>query len=218
MDTKTCSVCKQQKFLIDFGRDKSTKDGLSYRCKECNKQQTKKWQEDNRDKYLEAKRAYDAANRTKRLEDKAQYRASHRKEIAAYAVAYREAHRDKLAAYKAAYDDEHREGKAARCAAWQKANPDKVRAASQRHRARKLINGGMHTAGDIQRQGDSQKWKCWWRGPGCTIDCREKYEVDHLVPLSRGGHNGPSNIVISCRHCNRKKHAKLPEEWCGKLF
>lgn len=29
--------------------------------------------------------------------------------------------------------------------------------------------------------------------------------VDHVVPLSRGGADGPSNWVLSCLQCNQRK-------------
>jgi hypothetical protein len=32
---KSCSVCKEQKFLNDFYKDKKTSDGHSFRCKAC---------------------------------------------------------------------------------------------------------------------------------------------------------------------------------------
>jgi 5-methylcytosine-specific restriction endonuclease McrA len=52
----------------------------------------------------------------------------------------------------------------------------------------------------------------------CGENCADKYHVDHLVPLAKGGHNNPSNLVIACPHCNDSKGAKLPHEFCGKLF
>jgi 5-methylcytosine-specific restriction endonuclease McrA len=70
----------------------------------------------------------------------------------------------------------------------------------------------------VQRQGDSQNWLCWWRGPNCLVDCRETYHVDHLIPLARGGHNNPSNIVITCPFCNQSKKDKTPYEWIGRLL
>lgn len=35
METKVCSVCKQELPLEDFHKSKSSKDGLSYRCAKC---------------------------------------------------------------------------------------------------------------------------------------------------------------------------------------
>lgn len=34
-------------------------------------------------------------------------------------------------------------------------------------------------------------------------------EVDHVVPRSRGGNDGPTNLITSCRDCNRGK-ADIP--------
>lgn len=38
-------------------------------------------------------------------------------------------------------------------------------------------------------------------------------ECDHVMPISRGGSNDLTNLVTACSSCNRKKHAKTPEEW-----
>lgn len=35
--------------------------------------------------------------------------------------------------------------------------------------------------------------------------------IDHLFPLSQGGHNGMDNLVLACQPCNHKKGAKLPK-------
>lgn len=38
-------------------------------------------------------------------------------------------------------------------------------------------------------------------------------DVDHVVPLTRGGSNKDDNLVTACYSCNRSKGNKLPEEW-----
>lgn len=40
-----------------------------------------------------------------------------------------------------------------------------------------------------------------------------KLEVDHVIPFSKGGGDDLSNLVTSCRHCNRQKHDKTSEEF-----
>jgi len=148
----------------------------------------------------------------------AAYRAAHREEIAAYGAQWYKDHRKEMLQRNAQWKKDNREERADYNAQWRKDNPDKVRAQKHRRRARKQGNGGTHTSADIQRAGDSQNWVCWWRGPGCTVYCRDKYHVDHLIPIARGGHNDPSNIVISCPHCNDSKGAKTPDEFCGRLL
>jgi len=41
---------------------------------------------------------------------------------------------------------------------------------------------------------------------------RECLTRDHLIPLSRGGHNGWSNVLTACSSCNTRKGNLLPEE------
>lgn len=38
-------------------------------------------------------------------------------------------------------------------------------------------------------------------------------EVDHIIPLSRGGSHDESNLQCLCRQCNGSKGARLPGEW-----
>jgi len=34
-------------------------------------------------------------------------------------------------------------------------------------------------------------------------------EIDHVIPLSKGGENTEENLVCSCRKCNRSKGSKI---------
>jgi len=38
-------------------------------------------------------------------------------------------------------------------------------------------------------------------------------EIDHKLPLSKGGNNEDDNLVTACRNCNRRKHDKTEEEF-----
>jgi 5-methylcytosine-specific restriction endonuclease McrA len=47
---------------------------------------------------------------------------------------------------------------------------------------------------------------------------KEKLEIDHLVPVSRGGVHALRNLVPACAHCNRTKNSKiLFLEWQPKI-
>jgi len=37
-----------------------------------------------------------------------------------------------------------------------------------------------------------------------------RLEIDHRMPVSKGGTNDPSNLVTSCRPCNNGKSADVP--------
>lgn len=48
------------------------------------------------------------------------------------------------------------------------------------------------------------------------VYCGDKhgpFEVDHVMPRSRGGTNQETNLVCACRTCNRSKKDRTPEEW-----
>lgn len=46
------------------------------------------------------------------------------------------------------------------------------------------------------------------------IYCGAKWEeIDHYIPLSRGGDNEITNLVPACYNCNRSKGRKLVSEW-----
>lgn len=47
---KTCSVCKKEQPLDNYYNYKNTKDGKSYRCKECDNKARQKWTRDNRER------------------------------------------------------------------------------------------------------------------------------------------------------------------------
>jgi len=40
----------------------------------------------------------------------------------------------------------------------------------------------------------------------------ENLEIDHIVPVSRGGTSDPKNLQVLCRKCNRKKRVTLRRE------
>jgi len=44
---KTCTVCKETKDLSHYYNNKRTKDGKSYRCKQCDTAARKKWSDSN---------------------------------------------------------------------------------------------------------------------------------------------------------------------------
>lgn len=48
---------------------------------------------------------------------------------------------------------------------------------------------------------------------GCPVAIpslsNQTYDIDHMVPIARGGTNDPTNLVLSCSKCNNKKEQKF---------
>jgi 5-methylcytosine-specific restriction endonuclease McrA len=173
----------------------------------------------------ESRARYPERNRQRAKE----YYASHREEAAAYWKAryasvcerYRErsrqwrldnpvraAERDRLyyaknrVAIRSASKEKYR------------ADPEHCRVSIRRYKARKLRAPGSHTKADIRAQMERQKGRCFW----CKKALSGRYHVDHVIPLSKGGDNGPGNLVCACPHCNLTKHAKMPAEFAGRFL
>ena len=48
---------------------------------------------------------------------------------------------------------------------------------------------------------------------GCAYCGAMATQVDHVLPLSRGGTDDRGNLVPACRFCNMEKLDFTPEEW-----
>ena len=133
-----------------------------------------------------------------------------------YARTYQRNNPDKVKANHARYIAKNPETYRKRLKEYQKNNPHIIRAATQRRRARLLGAVGTHTGSEIRAQYKRQRGACYY----CGVEVGKEYHVDHVVPLSRGGTNDISNLVIACPTCNHKKHARLPHEFSegGRLL
>lgn len=58
----------------------------------------------------------------------------------------------------------------------------------------------------IRRHIHNNPCSCYW----CGVFMPDGGEVDHVVPLAKGGDDGYGNLVPSCQNCNRVKQAGMP--------
>lgn len=189
----------------------------------------RRYRANNPDRKRESGRRWREANPEKARENVLRWREANPERVRENERRWREANRDSIRENRRRWHKDNRDRVIDSRRRWYTLNADKVREYRReyyrtnriqmrtyrhRRRAQKIQNGGTHTAADIQAQHDSQGGKCWW----CGENVGDKYEVDHRIPLSRGGSNAPENLVIACRHCNRSKRDKLPHEWNGRLL
>ena len=101
---------------------------------------------------------------------------------------------------------------------WVEEHKDQARLYYRRHssnrRAAARNSHSSYTLQDILNLKKAQRGKCYW----CRNNYGPSFEIDHVWPLSKGGSNGPENIVIACKPCNRKKRNLTPSEWAGVLL
>lgn len=139
------------------------------------------------------------------------------------------ANRDRILARK--YSVYHADPERARriSRAWRTANRGKTRAASRRWQERhpeqnrvarrNTYNNrkgvvGRHTAADIQEIWRLQRGRCAY----CPSKLdRVRMQVDHIVPIKRGGSNWRRNLQLLCAPCNQTKNARDPIEFAQSL-
>jgi 5-methylcytosine-specific restriction endonuclease McrA len=110
-----------------------------------------------------------------------------------------------------AYYARHRERLARYFAEFQRTHPELRRHLSARRRARKLEAAGSFTVGEWLALLELWDGRCAYCGE------RAPLEIDHRVPLARGGTNSIDNILPACGPCNRRKHAMWEEEFRARL-
>lgn len=110
-------------------------------------------------------------------------------------------------------DPEYQARQRERLAKWNAENPGAKRAADNRRRALERGADGEFSKEDVLLLQLSQGYMCIY----CGKSTREKYHVDHVHPLSRGGSNWPDNLQILCPRCNLQKNDKTHEEFLAAI-
>lgn len=210
---RRCSECKQEKLvsLENFLPDNHAKYGVSHVCKECWKPYVKRLAEERAAQPQEPMRTCTGpcgqpfpATTEYFAREGPGLRTRCRRCQAKQTKANYKLHEEERKAYRRKHDD---------------ANRELVRSYTRNRMALKKKAPGSHTIEDVKRQYDRQKGKCYYCGKKLGTG-KNAYHVDHIIPLSRGGSNDISNLVIACPQCNVSKQDKLLHEWLegGRLL
>jgi 5-methylcytosine-specific restriction endonuclease McrA len=180
---KRCTKCEETKPVAEFYKQSDSRDGLTVHCRECRKAKVRERSERDAERISVLRKALYHKDPSKFI---------------------------------------------ARTAEWCKKNPEKARANARRYSAtehglkiklaarhRRLARlAGVFVAESVlvtpewfQSVIGKQRGLCYY--------CWEprKLEIEHIVPISRGGLHIRENIVAACATCNRSKGAKLVTEW-----
>jgi 5-methylcytosine-specific restriction endonuclease McrA len=91
-----------------------------------------------------------------------------------------------------------------------KAHPELIRAHSRRSRAKRraLIAAAFIESVDPKVVFSRDNGVCGICR--CQVDPASKWEIDHIMPIARGGAHSYANSQLAHRRCNRKKSVSLP--------
>ena len=193
--SKTCSKCKQTKPIGGFFKNKRLKDGHNNYCKTCQVAYLRDYHRRNPDKDKQYKKSWRAKNpdygrlyylsNQERLNKRnAEWRVKNPARKAELDRNYAIANREKRRRYAAEYARNH---------------PEQQSRNRQMRRAR-LRNARIYrvTEKDIRRILHKDCVYCGQKGE----------QIDHVIPLSRGGSHSIGNLVSSCAKCNLTKNNK----------
>lgn len=195
------------------------------RNKEARKAKARQYYADNQETAKAGQRRYREANKDQLKAKEREYYQQHAEEAKARVAAWRKANPERDRELRARHRDKYRtERRAAALARYHKLmadDPERVRA--QRRAWAKTKKGVLaYQAARNKRRGaaytpEALEWIASLNDPLCIYCGRFATEIDHLVPISRGGTGELSNLAPACRRCNARKNNYTYEEFIKLL-
>jgi hypothetical protein len=100
---RICNTCKQNKEVSEFNKDKSRKDGYSYKCKECLKKIHHDLYKNNKEKYLDKSKKYYENNKEEHILRNKNYIQCNKDKSIKYQQKYFKNNKTKIREYKKSY-------------------------------------------------------------------------------------------------------------------
>lgn len=194
-----------------------------YRCKLCQKQLKKKYRESNREKINLSNTEWRKANPEKaaksiknwQLKNPEKRKAStiranqkRKEQRRIECIEWRKKNADKIKKSWQKYKEEHKDRLKENRRKYEEKFPERVRAGKHTRRARLLDLDSKIDPDYIKFLRIAQNMKCNY----CN-ETMEKYQIDHIFPIAKGGNNDNSNLQLLCPSCNRKKGSKTDSEF-----
>lgn len=183
-NSKRCTKCEKVKPFNAFHKKRQLKSGYRSCCKECRKESTKQYYENNKLRILKRN---------------CQWRIDNIDRIRTYRIARNESHKEVIHDRWHRWYLKNKQHIRGYINDWRKNNPEKHKGQQIRRRARKLNASGEYSVEEFNHLCATFNNRCLACGK------KTKLEADHVVPLSRGGSNDIANIQPLCRSCNSSK-------------
>jgi len=198
--TSNCFCVKCGKIKDELTREKRSHYFMLYRNKNKESISLKGtlYRTNNKDKEKNRHKEYKNNNKNKIIEENKRYYMANKLKRNAASTLWQKENINKVREYWRRYRQQH---------------PHRNQISEHNRRSKKRNSEGTHTAQDIKDLYAAQKGRCAY----CKVKVGDKYHIDHIQPLSKGGGNGKDNLQICCPTCNLRKHAKDPVDFAQEL-
>lgn len=193
---KCCTKCGVEKPVEDFTTMKKSRDGRHPQCRAC----VNSYRRENQSRYRDSQKRWEIENADRILENARKRRATDRFKELSYVNGqrYRAKYGDRLREKKRAYYAAHPE---LRRAEYQRNKEAYIARAYKRHHNLRELTPANANRKVIQAFYDLAK--------RLTLTTGITYEVDHIVPISKGGLHHENNLRVVTMKENRSKGARL---------
>lgn len=226
-----CAPCRRESRNKSYqnNKEKAAADGAAYRAANREKllADKKKWALENKESISEKRKKALAENgdelRRQRREKYAEKKVEKNKKQKEYYEKNKEKillgqseyyKRNRVASnlYSKAWAEKNKEKRRAIGRAWASRNRDSAKENTAKRRA-VIKSSGVLSKGIVKRLYEIQKGLCVC----CKNKLGEKYHLDHIIPLAKGGTNTDNNVQLLTSECNLKKGAKHPVDYMQQM-
>jgi len=175
---------RNKKRLLEYGR----------RYYQEHKEEYKKWRKENKEYIKECNKKWREKNKVRKKLGDREYFLNNRKKVNEYHKKYKKENPKRVSEWYKKYNGSPK---------------GKLNFTKQNHLrlSKKFGNEFKLSQKDIK--------KIFERDKVCVYCGKSRHlELDHIVPLSKGGKSIFNNFVVACRYCNPSKSNKDVFEWC----
>ena len=181
MEIKICTKCKRELPLDMFQKDRTKRDGLACRCKECKAEYARQYVIDHREERRAYKKKYWQENKHRLADERKKYRDAHKEDMRIYHKKHYEENKERIIA-----DGYERKKK--------KLKTDPI--FKYKEQIRHFVWLGFHRRGFQKPATTEQMVGCtaeelkaylnetFYKNYGYKYDGTEKVHIDHIIPLS----------------------------------
>jgi 5-methylcytosine-specific restriction endonuclease McrA len=231
---KTCTGCGNTKPLEDFGRSKQSRDGRTPRCKTCLNAYARRYYTADITASRAQKRAYTAkrgeAHLAARRQSAKRWRANNPEKARQSATKSRHRLQETQPGYHRNWYQQNIDKERARMRKamreLRQQQPEIERERKRRYRKRNAEAVRKREREKTYARRAKQPYSkelanlmaILVQQPCAYCGTTENITIDHIVPLSREGRHGASNLAPACFSCNSSKCDRLLSEWSGRFF